>query len=169
VRFGCESVCETLQIVKSRNASPRICTDVPKSSPNKSIRIGALKTYTLEAENHQINLVNPEDSNKQVAKIAKKIVGLIGLVLPKLEDQMETHDWQTVIKDNFTGILVFSASVIGALIGFLSGSFGFRRERRLRREQWHKEYRHEYLTAKIEAYLTESARTHGTFLLGSHG
>ena len=43
-------------------------------------------TNTLTGENHERNLVNLEDSNKQVGQIAKKIVNLIDSVIPKLDN-----------------------------------------------------------------------------------
>jgi len=40
---------------------------------------------TLTGENHQRNLLNLEESNKQVGQISKKIVDLIDSVIPKLD------------------------------------------------------------------------------------
>jgi len=42
------------------------------------------RTFTLTGDNHERNLLNLEDSNKQVGQIAKKIVNLIEVVIPKL-------------------------------------------------------------------------------------
>jgi len=56
---------------------------------------------------------------------------------------MEGIDWPAILKDNFSAILVLIGTLFGTFVGFLSGIFAFSRERRLRREQWHKEYRQE--------------------------
>lgn len=42
-------------------------------------------TNTLTGENHERNLVNLKESNKQVGQISKKIVDLIDSVIPKLD------------------------------------------------------------------------------------